>query len=406
VTNPPESLWLRAARWLTFGSAVSIMLGIAPSQILLALAVVALLLSGAPLRLPPIKLPLALFMLGTILSLVFSSDPAAGLPQIRKLLLFFYLLVVFSSMRSMAAIRRLFLAWSGIASIAAILGFVQFATKVRQAHALGRNFYDYYVGERITGFMSHWNTFSAEEMFTLIMLGAFLLFAPAPRKRLWLWISAAALIALAVLLAETRIIWVGTAVAAAYLMWFWRRWLVLAIPAAAALVILVSPPAIRERFTSVIRPRQVDSNAFRIVTWRTGMCMIEAHPLLGLGPEEPRIQFDQWVPADIPRPLPEGSYIHLHNIYLQYAAERGIPTLLILLWMLGKVLCDFWRGLRTPPSDPSDRRWLLHGGIAVVLATLAEGFAEYNLGDSEVLTMFLVVIACGYLAMERDVAEA
>jgi hypothetical protein len=35
----------------------------------------------------------------------------------------------------------------------------------------------------------------------------------------------------------------------------------------------------------------------------------------------------------------------------------------------------------------------------VILATLAEGFFEYNLGDSEVLTMFLVVVACAYQAV-------
>jgi len=34
---------------------------------------------------------------------------------------------------------------------------------------------------------------------------------------------------------------------------------------------------------------------------------------------------------------------------------------------------------------------------------MAEGVFEYNLGDSEVLTMFLVVVACGYLALEKDV---
>jgi hypothetical protein len=33
---------------------------------------------------------------------------------------------------------------------------------------------------------------------------------------------------------------------------------------------------------------------------------------------------------------------------------------------------------------------------------MAEGFFEYNLGDSEVLTMFLVVVACGYLALEKE----
>jgi O-antigen ligase len=97
-----------------------------------------------------------------------------------------------------------------------------------------------------------------------------------------------------------------------------------------------------------------------------------------------------------------GSYIHLHNIYLHYAAERGIPTLLVFLWLMARILRDFWRGLAALPPGRGDRRFLLHGGIAVVIATLVDGVANMNLGDSEVLTMFLVVVACGYLALERD----
>ena len=42
----------------------------------------------------------------------------------------------------------------------------------------------------------------------------------------------------------------------------------------------------------------------------------------------------------------------------------------------------------------------------MVLATLAEGMVELNLGDSEVLTMFLVVVASGYLALEKDMVDA
>ncbi len=41
---------------------------------------------------------------------------------------------------------------------------------------------------------------------------------------------------------------------------------------------------------------------------------------------------------------------------------------------------------------------MLHGAIAVILAILAEGFLEYNLGDSEVLTLFLAVVGFGYIA--------
>ena len=400
--KPAENFFVRAARWLTFGSAASIIFGPAAFSILMALALIALLLSGEPLRLPRIKLPLALFMLGTLISLVFSGHIADGLPQVRKFWVFCVLLVVFSALRNIRVVRWLFLTWAGFAAIDALRGMVQFVQKVEQARAMHSADYAYYVGERITGFSSHWNTFSAQLMFALIMLGAFLFFAPNFRRRMWVWIGCAALLALGILLAETRAVWMAMAVASIYLIWFWRRWLVPLVPVTIALAFLVSPPVIRARFTSFFHPQGVDSNAFRIVTWRTGLRMIEAHPLLGLGPEEPRIQFDQYMPPEL-LPKPEGSYIHLHDMYLEYAAERGIPTMLIMMWMLGEILYDFWRGLGALPPGRSNQRFLLHGGIAAVLAVLVEGVAEYNLGISGVLSMFLVIVACGYLALEKDV---
>ena len=405
--NPPESNLLRAARWLAFGSAVVILFSIAISQILLALALAALLVSGEKLRLPPIKLPLALFLLGTVLSLIFSGNPAAGLPQIRKFYVFLELLVVFSTLRDLAILRRLVLAWAGIGGLIAIRGLVQFAAKVQEAHQRGINFYDYYApAERMTGFMSHWMTFSGQEMFALLMLAAFLFFAPAAGKRNLIWLLCAALMSLALLLGFTRSIWLATAVAGAYLLWFVRRWLVAAVPVAAAVAFLVSPPAVRERFTSLIHPKQgVDSNEFRVVTWRTGMRMLEQHPLLGVGPEGVKLHFIDYVPADISRPLPPGWYGHLHNIYLHYAAERGLPTMLMLMWLLCKILFDFWRGLRALPPGRNNRWFLLQGSIAVVIATMVAGFFELNLGDSEVLTMFLVVVASGYLALDTEVAS-
>src|SRR5665213_3083958 len=357
----PAPRMLQAARWLAFASSVAIVIGIAPSQILLGMALAALFLSGEKLRLPPIKLPLGLFLLGTLIAIAFSGNPAAGWPQIKKIYVFTQLLIVFSLLRNLAMIRWLFLSWAAFGSLSAGLSFVQFARKVQGAHAAGTDVYTYYVGERITGFMSHWYTFSAEEMFVLIMLASFLFFAPEARKRMWLWLLVAGL--------------------------------------------LLSPNVIRERFTSILQPKSLDSNDFRKVVWRTGLQMIKRHPVLGLGPEMPRIHFNEYVPADIPRPLPVGSYMHLHNIYLHYAAERGIPVLLVFLWLMGRILWDFWNGLRTLPPGRNDRRFLLHGGIAVVIATLVDGVANMNLGDSEVLTMFLVVVAGGYLALEKDVAR-
>ena len=404
--NPSEPFLSRAARWLTFGSAAAILFSIAASQTLLALAFAALLASGEKLRLPRIKWPLALFMLGTLLSLAFSGDPRAGLPQVRKFYVFLELLVVYSTLRDLKVVRWLFLTWAGIGGLTAIRGIVQFVSKMRQAGELGQSSYNAYVAERITGFTSHWNTYAAEEMFALAMVGAFLLFAPLG-KRTWIWVLCALLTGVAVLLAWTRGVWIAAAVAAVYLVWRRRAWLVVFVPMVVLLAFFASPAAMRERFQSIYNPAAVDSNQFRKVVWRTGLRMIERHPFLGVGPEEVRPHFEEYVPADIPRPLPIGYYGHLHNIYVHYAAERGVPTMLMLMWLLVKVLFDFLQAARRLPPGPSHRRFLLNGGIAVLLATMVEGVVELNLGDSEVLTMFLVVVACGYLALDKDaVVEA
>src|ERR1039457_3348730 len=121
--NPQEPILLRGARWLAFGSAAGILLGIAPFQILLALSFSVLRAGGKKLRLPPTPLPLALFMLGTVISLLLSDDPVAGLPQIRKFYVFLELLVVFSLLRSLAMVRNLFLTWAGIGALTAIRGW-------------------------------------------------------------------------------------------------------------------------------------------------------------------------------------------------------------------------------------------------------------------------------------------
>jgi O-antigen ligase len=115
-----------------------------------------------------------------------------------------------------------------------------------------------------------------------------------------------------------------------------------------------------------------------------------------------RERFMEYLPPDVPLPLPSGSYMHLHNVYLEYAAERGVPVLLIFLWLIFKILWDFARGVRGLPAGRDDRKSLMHGGIAVTIALLVEGMADVNFGNSEALTMYLVIVAIGYNAISRD----
>ena len=234
------------------------------------------------------------------------------------------------------------------------------------------------------------------------MLLSFLLFVCPKRWRILAW-SGAAILWISLMLGLTRSIFLlGVPLGALYLLCAFKPWTLALVPVLALASYAVMPFQVRERVWSVVSPHgEMDSNSFRSVTRRTGWEMVRRHPWFGLGPEEIRPSFEAYVPAGIPRPLPPGWYGHLHNIYLQYAAERGIPALCFLLWMIGKMVIDFARALRSG----SFRRSIVTSFMALsrsFIAVLAAAFFEYNLGDSEVLTMFLAVTTAAYATIRMD----
>jgi putative inorganic carbon (HCO3(-)) transporter len=400
----PSPFLKESALWLACASAVAILLSIAVSQILLALALAALFLSGLPLRWPRISLPLGLFLAWTLVALAFSPDPRFGIPTVRKMVVYLTLLIVYSAVRTIAEAKWLVLAWIGVGTITAARGLVQYAADVAGAKAAHADFYHFYIADRIRGFMSHWMTFSGQELFILLLVSAFLLFAPDIRKWRWLWVPCAVIVGVSLILSDTRSVWIAAIVAGFYLLWEWKKWAAVAMPVLLGLGLLAAPAAVQQRALSIISPEtQTDSNRHRIIVWRTGWQMIKAHPIVGVGPEEIRkpAVFFAYLPTDIPRPLPEGYYGHLHNIYIHYAAECGIPAALFLTAALVMPLLYFRRAIGRLPPGRSDRRFLLQAAIASAIGTMIAGIMEKNLGDTEVLTMFLAIMCLGYLAAEQ-----
>lgn len=386
----------RAALYATFGSAVSILFSIALSQFLLGLALVLLLASKQERRFPPIQLPLCLFGLLTAIAVALSVNPVAGLVQIRKFFVFGIMLTVASTYKTLANVSWTIAPWGLVATVSAVRGIGQFVHRYREAHQTGSDYYEFYLDSRVTGLASHWMTFGGELMIVLLMLVALLLFALNTRSRVWA-AAALPLLGLALILGLTRGIFLaGVPAGLLYLLWNWKRWSLAFVPFVALMLFWAAPTHVKERVVSVIQPHGMDdSNERRVILTRTGFAMIRAHPWFGLGPEQVGPQFLQYVPSDISRPLPKGWYGHLHNVYLQYAAERGIPTLLVMLWLLAKIMVDLHGSARRLESHPA--AWVLYGAVAAEVGVLAEGFFEYNLGDSEVLTMFLVAVSCGYV---------
>lgn len=389
--------------YLAGGAAASIIVSIFLSEVLLIAAFLALLvLARDQWRWPRVTIPLFCWLGWTLLSLAVNGHVRQGLPQVKKMFWYLMLFVVFSAIRHLYQIRWVAYGWLAGASLSALWSLQQFARKYAGAKAAHIDFYTYYNGSRITGLMGHWMTLSGHMMIALMILGTLLLFS---RER-WSWLIPVGLLLTASLLAAfTRSMWAGATVGGAYLLWSRNKWLLLTLPAAAGLILAVNPFDVRERAITIVAPHdgQVDSNEHRQVLRRVGWRMIQAHPLFGVGPEQVKSQFLNYLPPDAPHPIPkEWYYDHLHNIYAHFGAERGLPALAALLWMMGLAIWDFARGLGRTSSS---RKWVLHGAIAVILAVMVSGWGEVNLGDSEVLGLVLAAIACGYSSLAEP-AEA
>ena len=391
-----------APMFLAGAAAVCTVVSIATFEIAMGAAALALIWNRSRWRTPPILLPLGLFIAWTIASLAAHSSLHLGYPQLKKFFVYLMLFLVASAFHQARDLRWVAWGWAAAAALSALWAMNQFYNKYMDAVEAHQDFYTVYIVSRITGFMSHWMTFSGHMMMALLIVGAFVFFTTWQTRHVLL-IAAGALIAAGLLLAETRSMWLGAAAGAVYLLWFWKRWTLLALPLAVGLLALANPFGLGDRITSSVRPHgDLDSNAHRAMCRAIGWEMIKAHPLLGVGAEQVGPQHLNYLPPETRLPLPTGYYGHLHSIYYQYAAERGVPAMLALMWMLGRMIYDFARALRRATGE---RRWPLHAALAVMIAVLIGGFYEYNLNDSEVLAMFLALMGCGYVAVFQGEKE-
>ena len=130
----------------------------------------------------------------------------------------------------------------------------------------------------------------------------------------------------------------------------------------------------------------------RVAMLQAGVEMLQDYPLTGVGPEMVgRVYPDYRVATAV-----QENNMHLHNVPMQIAAERGLPALVLWLWFIGTALV----GAAAAAPSPA------HAGLAAtamgaIAAMLTAGLFEYNFGDSEFLMLFLILITLPFAA-DRD----
>jgi O-antigen ligase len=108
-----------------------------------------------------------------------------------------------------------------------------------------------------------------------------------------------------------------------------------------------------------------------------------------MGPEMVERRYAIYRPPSAPRyEVP-----HLHNSFLQLAAERGLPELAAYLALLAVAAVVAWRRYQREGGDAGPRADLYIGILLALLAFNLAGLFENNWGDTEVQRPALLLLA-------------
>jgi len=165
------------------------------------------------------------------------------------------------------------------------------------------------------------------------------------------------------------------------------------IPVVAALAFVLSPPQVKDRIASVADPSN-ETNRERLLLWAAGLRIVSDYPVFGVGQNSFPLVYPEYRAPDVKEP----NISHLHNNFIELAAERGLVGLFVWLWLWGAglwVMMATWKKLR---DDDGDRKAAVCAGAGAVVAFLAAGFFEYNFGDSEIQMLMYFTLAAGTAA--------
>ena len=390
--DPPSPRLARIGHWLFAGHLITVF-SIAASNILLGLTLASAPWTLRGRRIPwaelaPLTVPLGLYSLWLAGSILASFDPLTSLSRMREVTTMSALLLAPLLVRGERQVRRLVDCLIGVGALLAGAGLAQYLVGYGG------------IDRRIRGPFSHYMTFSGFLLICDLLLIASLILGRHRGRQAWRW-AALALINVALLGSLTRSAWVGLGLTLTlYLLVRSPRWLLAYVPAALVFAV-VAPPAVLERVASITDLRD-RSNYDRICMLKAGMEMVADRPLFGLGPEMVERRYAIYRPPSAPRyEVP-----HLHNSFLQLAAERGLPALAAWLALLAAGALKSWRLYTREGGDGGPRADLYVGMLLALLAFSLAGLFENNWGDTEVQRTALFLIALPFcLAAGRGEEE-
>ena len=242
----------------------------------------------------------------------------------------------------------------------------------------------------------------------LASLSPFLLFAASRRAGILGWSLVAAAVGVVLVLAGSRAAWLTYALVLVFSGWrlIGVRGLLacVAFGAVAAVVLTVTVPQVGDRVARTAMAWEGESDGVnqalsgRAQIWAAAACMIEAHPINGVGARG----FRDAYPACNPDPAAQevwgaGPALHAHQIVLEILSETGILGL--LLWLAA--VAQAWRAWRFAPAQARERASPAMLALAVTVFPLNTHLAFYSTFWGG-LTLLLAALYAGSLLARED----
>ena len=124
------------------------------------------------------------------------------------------------------------------------------------------------------------------------------------------------------------------------------------------------------------------SSSLRAEVARVGLSRILVHPVFGHGMDAMKLHWNEWG-------FPGKDMIHLHSTPLQLAFDRGLPMLVLWLWLMVAFWLFIARAERSARDlSDSNSYGLLLGILGALSGFLASSLVNYNYGDAEASMMF------------------
>lgn len=116
----------------------------------------------------------------------------------------------------------------------------------------------------------------------------------------------------------------------------------------AGFYMFLAPSGIKDRAGTIVEYEEEASAMGRILSWQTGLSMMAANPIFGIGPNKYVESYSAY----------SDTYARqAHNCWVQAGAEYGVPGLVVYFLLVWITMKELLRLRGSPRSDPELRRW-------------------------------------------------